>query len=220
MGGALWLAARFVPALAANGHGLAQAVLLGHADWRRIALYGLLWICSRGQLAPGHSSAGQTRLADLRDYAPVANDGAYAQTDKLELTMTMVERVFSGVQPTGNLHLGNYLGGDRQHVNCRNPQLSLLRRRYARADAPVEVLGRPADTRAQYPRSHGGLHRQRHRSEEAHRLHQSQVSDTRNWHGSSIVWRGFGWLNRMTQFKEKAGKDRETPPWSLRLSGA
>ena len=39
----------------------------------------------------------------------MANDGAKPESSG-KLTMAMVERVFSGVQPTGNLHLGNYLG--------------------------------------------------------------------------------------------------------------
>ncbi len=42
------------------------------------------------------------------------------------------ERVFSGVQPTGNLHLGNYLGAIKRFVEMqKTPSMYLLRRRSA-----------------------------------------------------------------------------------------
>jgi putative peptidoglycan lipid II flippase len=68
MGGALWLAARFVPALAANGHGLAQAVLLGLLIGGGIALYGLLLdLLGVVNWRQAIRLAGQNPARDLRD---------------------------------------------------------------------------------------------------------------------------------------------------------
>ena len=68
MGGALWLAARFVPALAANGHGLAQAVLLGLLIGGGIALYGLLLdVLGVVNWRQAIRLAGQNPARDLRD---------------------------------------------------------------------------------------------------------------------------------------------------------
>ena len=60
--------------------------------------------------------------------------------------MTMVERVFSGVQPTGNLHLGNYLGAIVNFVKLQETHNCL----YCVVDMhaltqPVEVWGGPAE---------------------------------------------------------------------------
>ena len=77
------------------------------------------------------------------------------------------EKVFSGVQPTGNLHLGNYLGAIVKFVELqKTPRLHLLRGRPARHHG---VAG-PAGADQGDPRGDRGLHRLRHRSEEAHRV--------------------------------------------------
>jgi len=82
--------------------------------------------------------------------------------------MAIVERVFfSGVQPTGNLHLGNYLGAIVNFVKLQETHNCL----YCVVDMhaltqPVEVWGGPAETRAAIPaKVTGGLHCQRHRPE-------------------------------------------------------
>jgi len=68
MGGALWLTARFVPALATGTHGLAQAVLLGLVMAGGIVIYGLLLarlgVVNWRQAIP---MAGQNPVRDLRD---------------------------------------------------------------------------------------------------------------------------------------------------------
>ena len=57
--------------------------------------------------------------------------------------MAFQERVFSGVQPTGNLHLGNYLGAIKRFVELQAPlRLHLLRRRYARDHGAGRSPGR------------------------------------------------------------------------------
>jgi putative peptidoglycan lipid II flippase len=68
MGGALWLAARFLPSLGANGHGLAQAVLLGLLIGGGIAFYGLLLdLLGVINWRQAIRLAGQNPARDLRD---------------------------------------------------------------------------------------------------------------------------------------------------------
>ena len=124
--------------------------------------------------------------------------------------MAFVERVFSGVQPTGNLHLGNYLGAIVNFVKLQETHNCL----YCVVDMhaltqPVEVWGGPAEL-ARNTREvtaafiASGIDPKKHIV-----FNQSQVSGH-----AELAWifncvARIGWLNRMTQFKEKAGKDRE-----------
>src|SRR5437667_5512867 len=124
--------------------------------------------------------------------------------------MAMVERVFSGVQPTGNLHLGNYLGAIVNFVKLQETHNCL----YCVVDMhaltqPVSVWGGPAEL-ARNTREvaaafiASGIDTKKHIV-----FNQSQVSEV-----TELTWifncvARIGWLNRMTQFKEKAGKDRE-----------
>jgi tryptophanyl-tRNA synthetase len=124
--------------------------------------------------------------------------------------MAFVERVFSGVQPTGNLHLGNYLGAILNFVKLQKTHNCI----YCVVDLhaitmPTEVWGGPAElarnTRevtAAFVAS--GIDPTKHIV-----FNQSQISAH-----AELAWifncvARVGWLNRMTQFKEKAGKDRE-----------
>src|SRR4030081_3099130 len=127
-----------------------------------------------------------------------------------KLTMAFVERVFSGVQPTGNLHLGNYLGAIVNFVKLQETHNCL----YCVVDMhalaqPVSVWGGPAElapnTRevtAAFIAS--GIDPKKHIV-----FNQSQVSGHAElaWMFNCVA--RIGWLNRMTQFKEKGGKDRE-----------
>jgi tryptophanyl-tRNA synthetase len=124
--------------------------------------------------------------------------------------MAMVERVFSGVQPTGNLHLGNYLGAIVNFVKLQETHNCL----YCVVDMhaltqPLSVWGGPAEL-ARNTREvaaafiASGIDPKKHIV-----FNQSQVSEV-----TELTWifncvARIGWLNRMTQFKEKAGKDRE-----------
>ena len=124
--------------------------------------------------------------------------------------MAFVERVFSGVQPTGNLHLGNYLGAVVNFVKLQETHNCL----YCVVDMhaltqPVEVWGGPTEL-ARNTREvtaafiASGIDPKKHIV-----FNQSQVSGH-----AELAWifncvARIGWLNRMTQFKEKAGKDRE-----------
>src|SRR6266478_2799456 len=127
-----------------------------------------------------------------------------------KLTMAIVERVFSGVQPTGNLHLGNYLGAIVNFVKLQETHNCL----YCVVDMhaltqPVSVWGGPAEL-ARNTREvtaafiASGIDPKKHIV-----FNQSQVHEH-----AELAWifncvARVGWLNRMTQFKEKAGKDRE-----------
>src|SRR5438445_4341304 len=124
--------------------------------------------------------------------------------------MAMVERVFSGVQPTGNLHLGNYLGAIVNFVKLQETHNCL----YCVVDMhalaqPVEVWGGPTEL-ARNTREvtaafiASGIDPKKHIV-----FNQSQV-----YEHAELAWifncvARIGWLNRMTQFKEKSGKDRE-----------
>src|SRR3974377_2006481 len=124
--------------------------------------------------------------------------------------MAFVERVFSGVQPTGNLHLGNYLGAIVNFVKLQETHNCI----YCVVDLhaitqPTDVWGGPAEL-ARNTREvtaafiASGIDPKKHIV-----FNQSQVSDH-----AELAWifncvARVGWLNRMTQFKEKAGKDRQ-----------
>jgi tryptophanyl-tRNA synthetase len=116
------------------------------------------------------------------------------------------ERVFSGVQPTGNLHLGNYLGAIARFVALQEAYECI----YCVVDLhaitvwqdPVELRNQIREVTAAFIAC--GIDPKKHIV-----FNQSQVAEH-----AELAWvfncvARVGWLNRMTQFKEKAGKDRE-----------
>ena len=120
--------------------------------------------------------------------------------------MTHQERVFSGVQPTGNLHLGNYLGAITKFVALQESHECL----YCVVDLhaitvwqdPKELAGNIREVTAAFIAS--GIDPKKQII-----FNQSQVSGH-----AELAWvlncvARMGWLNRMTQFKEKAGKHKE-----------
>src|SRR4030088_1257359 len=120
--------------------------------------------------------------------------------------MAFKERVFSGVQPTGNLRLGNYLGAIVKFVALQERYDCI----YCVVDMhaitvwqdPAELKRNIRETAAAYIAC--GIDPRRHIV-----FNQSQVAEH-----AELAWvfncvARLGWLNRMTQFKEKAGKDRE-----------
>lgn len=121
--------------------------------------------------------------------------------------MTMpTNRVFSGVQPTGNLHLGNYLGAIRHFVDLQKTHECL----YCVVDMhaitvwqdPKELAHNTREVAAAYIAA--GINPKEHII-----FNQSKVSAH-----AELAWvlncvGRMGWLNRMTQFKEKAGKNKE-----------
>ena len=120
----------------------------------------------------------------------------------------MSKKIFSGVQPSGNLHLGNYLGAIKNFVNLQNEKNNQCV--YCVVDLhaitvkqnPNELKNNIRETTAAFLAS--GLDYKK-----SIIFNQSAVSahsDT-SWILSCTA--KMGWLNRMTQFKEKAGKDKE-----------
>ena len=115
-------------------------------------------------------------------------------------------RIFSGVQPTGNLHLGNYLGAIRNWVDLQQDYECM----YCMVD--LHAITEPQDP--------GELRRATREGaatllaagvdpEQSVLFVQSQVGAH-----AELAWiltcvARMGWLNRMTQFKDKAGKERE-----------
>ena len=115
-------------------------------------------------------------------------------------------RIFSGVQPTGNLHLGNYLGAIRNWVALQDSFESI----YCVVDLhAITVAQNPAQLRQSTREVAASLIAAGISPERAIIFNQSRVPQH-----SQLAWifscvARLGWLNRMTQFKEKAGKNRE-----------
>ncbi len=115
-------------------------------------------------------------------------------------------RVFSGMQPTGNLHLGNYLGAMVRWVEMQQSHECIFCVVDMHAitvwQEPEELTNSIRAVTAAYIAS--GLDPKR-----SILFNQSQVHEHAElaWVFNCIA--RLGWLNRMTQFKEKAGKDRE-----------
>ena len=120
----------------------------------------------------------------------------------------MNKKIFSGVQPTGNLHLGNYLGAIKNFVHLQNDKKNECI--YCVVDLhSITVKQNPKilkknirETTATFIAS--GLD-----PEKSIIFNQSAVSS--HAEGAWILGcvSRMGWLSRMTQFKEKAGKDKE-----------
>ena len=120
----------------------------------------------------------------------------------------MTKKIFSGVQPTGNLHLGNYLGAIKNFVDLSNDNKNEcifcvvdLHAITVKQD-PKELKKNIRETVATFVAS--GID-----PKKSIIFNQSGVSAhvEAAWILSCVA--RIGWLNRMTQFKEKAGKDKE-----------
>jgi len=120
----------------------------------------------------------------------------------------MGKKIFSGVQPTGNLHLGNYLGAIKNFVELSNDKKNecifcvVDLHAITVSQDPKELRDNIRETVATFIAS--GIDPER-----SIIFNQSKVSahSEAAWILSCIA--RMGWLNRMTQFKEKAGKDKE-----------
>jgi tryptophanyl-tRNA synthetase len=117
-----------------------------------------------------------------------------------------MNRIFSGVQPTGNLHLGNYLGAIRNWVGLQRDYHCIFcivdLHALTLPQDPAELSAQTREVTAAYVAA--GIDPER-----CIIFNQSTVPAH-----AELAWllgclTPLGWLNRMTQFKEKAGKDRE-----------
>ncbi|MBI1621832.1 tryptophan--tRNA ligase [Aquamicrobium zhengzhouense] len=120
--------------------------------------------------------------------------------------------VFSGVQPTGNLHLGNYLGAIRKFVALQDSHECI----YCVVDLHAitaqlvhgDLAGQTRSITAAFLAS--GIDPKKHIV-----FNQARVPQH-----AELAWifncvARIGWMNRMTQFKDKAGKDRENASLGL-----
>src|ERR1700760_4054957 len=117
-----------------------------------------------------------------------------------------MNRIFSGIQPTGNLHLGNYLGAIRNWVELQHDFECIFcivdLHALTQPQEPAELRASTREVTAAYIAA--GID-----PEQCTIFNQSMVSAHTElaWLLSCLT--PLGWLNRMTQFKEKAGKQRE-----------
>jgi tryptophanyl-tRNA synthetase len=118
-----------------------------------------------------------------------------------------MKRIFSGVQPTGNLHLGNYLGAIRNWARLQGDFDCL----FCVVDMHAITMWQdPAELAANTREVAAAMVAAGIDPENNIIFNQSQVPGH-----AELAWifncvARLGWLNRMTQFKEKAGKDRES----------
>lgn len=122
-------------------------------------------------------------------------------------------RVFSGVQPTGNLHLGNYLGAVSRWVPLQDQMETIfcvvdLHAITAGFPTQAELKGATREVTAAYIAA--GIN-----PAKSIIFNQSQVREH-----AELAWifncvARIGWMNRMTQFKDKAGKNRENASLGL-----
>ncbi|WP_295967955.1 tryptophan--tRNA ligase [uncultured Bartonella sp.] len=125
---------------------------------------------------------------------------------------TFKQRVFSGVQATGNLHLGNYLGAIKRWVELQKDYECI----YCVVDMhaltvnpdPHDLMRSTHEVTAAFLAA--GIDPKRHIVFNQSRVHQH----------AELAWifncvARIGWMNRMTQFKDKAGKDRENASLGL-----
>jgi tryptophanyl-tRNA synthetase len=182
-----------------------------HRNNELVNLYDLI-LRSRAQHGvskDGHTRCGlwpsfETR-AGARSFRMRLRQG-FAGPAKESETMAFKELVFSGVQPTGNLHLGNYLGAIVKFVALQQRYECI----YCVVDLhaitvwpdPVELKRNIREVTAAFIAC--GIDPGKQIV-----FNQSQVAEH-----AELAWvfncvARLGWLNRMTQFKEKAGKDRE-----------
>ena len=114
--------------------------------------------------------------------------------------------VFSGVQPTGKLHLGNYLGAIKKFVTLQNEAQCI----YCVVDRhAITIFQEPKELRCNILETTAGFLASGLDDEKSIIFNQSSVSGH-----AELAWilncvSRIGWLNRMTQFKDKAGSDKE-----------
>ena len=120
----------------------------------------------------------------------------------------MKKKIFSGVQPTGNLHLGNYLGAIKNFVSLSNNDENECIFCVVDLHA-ITVSQDPAILRENIRETVATFIASGIDPKKSIIFNQSKVSahSETAWILSCIA--RMGWLNRMTQFKEKAGKDKE-----------
>ena len=117
-----------------------------------------------------------------------------------------MNRIFSGIQPTGNLHLGNYLGAIRNWVALQHDYECIFcivdLHALTLPQDPAELVASTREVTAAYIAA--GIDPER-----CIIFNQSMVSAHAELAWLLACLTPLGWLNRMTQFKEKGGKQRD-----------
>ncbi|WP_209425204.1 tryptophan--tRNA ligase [Pararhodobacter sp. SW119] len=122
-------------------------------------------------------------------------------------------RIFSGIQPSGGLTLGNYLGALKRFVEKQDEGIEAI---YCLVDMhAITVWQEPARLRHATREAAAGFIAAGIDPERSILFNQSQVSAH-----AELAWifncvARMGWMNRMTQFKDKAGKDKEAASLGL-----
>ena len=120
--------------------------------------------------------------------------------------MTIKKLVFSGIQPSGNLHLGNYLGALKNFVSLQKNMECI----YCVVDLhAITVFQNPNQLKSNILETTASFIASGLDEKKSIIFNQSSVSGH-----SELAWilncvARVGWLNRMTQFKDKAGSDKE-----------
>ena len=117
-----------------------------------------------------------------------------------------LKRIFSGVQPTGNLHLGNYLGAIKNWVNLQQDVTSIF------SIVDMHAITVPQDPKKLQSSTYevtASIIASGVDIDKSILFNQSSVKEHAElaWIFNCVC--KIGWLNRMTQFKEKAGKNKE-----------
>ena len=122
-------------------------------------------------------------------------------------------RVFSGIQPTGDLHLGNYLGAQKSLVQTQNQGVETV---FCMVDLhAITVWQNPQDLKRSTRELCAGFIASGIDPEKSILINQSQVPEH-----AQLAWifncvARMGWMGRMTQWKDKAGKNAENASLGL-----
>jgi len=120
---------------------------------------------------------------------------------------TFTPRVFSGIKPSGGLTLGNYLGAIKRWVDMQSPEMETI---YCAVDLhAITVWQDPAALQSGTREIAAGMLASGIDPDHSILFNQSQVPEH-----AQLAWifncvARLGWMNRMTQFKDKAGKNAE-----------
>jgi tryptophanyl-tRNA synthetase len=127
---------------------------------------------------------------------------------------TFTPRVFSGIQPSGDLHLGNYLGAIKRFVDMQNE--GDFQTIYCMVDMhAITVFQDPAKLRHSTRELAAGFIASGISPEKSILINQSQVPEH-----AQLAWifncvARMGWMGRMTQWKDKSGKNAEAASLGL-----
>ncbi|WP_323766133.1 tryptophan--tRNA ligase [Marinovum sp.] len=134
-------------------------------------------------------------------------------TEGVQTPSAFTPRVFSGIQPSGNLHLGNYLGALKRFADSQDNGVESL---FCMVDMhAITVWQDPADLRQATRELAAGFIASGVDPDRSILFNQSQVSAH-----AQLAWifncvARMGWMKRMTQWKDKAGKNQENASLGL-----